>query len=112
MSNSLVVYHGFPFNGLDINGMRLKPSSRTFVKGPTAGSIFGVLGLWRTPVSTVASPGLLSVFTDNDFDLYIDEAPVSITCLPRAAMPKEPALFQHNRDYARNFVCALSTARP
>ncbi|MBN6717273.1 copper resistance system multicopper oxidase [Pseudomonas capsici] len=66
--------------------MHSKPSRRTFVKGLAAGGILGGLGLWRTPVWAVTSPGLPSVLTGNEFDLFIGETPVNITGSPRTAM--------------------------
>ncbi|SDU22385.1 copper resistance system multicopper oxidase [Pseudomonas yamanorum] len=66
--------------------MHSKTSRRTFVKGLAAGGILGGLGLWRTPVWAVTSPGLPSVLTGNEFDLFIGETPVNITGSPRTAM--------------------------
>ena len=53
--------------------MNSKTSRRTFVKGLAAGGILGGLGLWRTPVRAVNSPGLPSILTGNEFDLFIGE---------------------------------------
>lgn len=66
--------------------MHSKTSRRTFVKGLAAGGILGGLGLWRTPVWAVTSPGFPSVLTGNEFDLFIGETPVNITGSPRTAM--------------------------
>ena len=66
--------------------MHSKTSRRTFVKGLAAGGILGGLGLWRTPVWAVTSPGLPSVLTGNEFDLFIGETPVNITGSPLTAM--------------------------
>ncbi|MGV8862967.1 MAG: copper resistance system multicopper oxidase [Pseudomonas sp.] len=66
--------------------MHSKTSRRTFVKGLAAGGILGGIGLWRTPVWAVTSPGLPSVLTGNEFDLFIGETPVNITGSPRTAM--------------------------
>ena len=66
--------------------MHSKTSRRTFVKGLAAGGILGGLGLFRTPVWAVTSPGLPSVLTGNEFDLFIGETPVNITGSPRTAM--------------------------
>ncbi|WP_443690750.1 copper resistance system multicopper oxidase [Pseudomonas sp.] len=66
--------------------MHSKTSRRTFVKGLAAGGILSGLGLWRTPVWAVTSPGLPSVLTGNEFDLFIGESPVNITGSPRTAM--------------------------
>ena len=66
--------------------MHSKTSRRTFVKGLAADGILGGFGLWRTPVWAVTSPGLPSVLTGNEFDLFIGETPVNITGSPRTAM--------------------------
>ncbi|KTC48804.1 copper oxidase [Pseudomonas syringae pv. actinidiae ICMP 19497] len=66
--------------------MHSKTSRRTFVKGLAAGGILGGLGLWRTPVWAVTSPGMPSVLSGNEFDLFIGESPVNITGSPRTAM--------------------------
>ncbi|AHZ73338.1 CopA family copper resistance protein (plasmid) [Pseudomonas mandelii JR-1] len=78
--------HGFPYDRVDINGMHSKTSRRTFVKGLAAGGILGGLGLWRTPVWAVTSPGFPNVLTGNEFDLFIGETPVNITGSARTAM--------------------------
>ena len=56
------------------------------MKGLAAGGILGGLGLWRTPVWAVTSPGMPSVLSGNEFDLFIGESPVNITGSPRTAM--------------------------
>lgn len=66
--------------------MHCKTSRRTFVKGLTATGILGGLGLWRTPVWAVTSPGQPNVLTGTDFDLFIGETPVNITGATRTAM--------------------------
>ncbi|HDZ55321.1 hypothetical protein LCGC14_0393690 [marine sediment metagenome] len=66
--------------------MPYKTSRRTFVKGLVATSLFGGLGLWRSPVWAVNSPGQPSVLTGTEFDLVIGETPVNITGAPRTAM--------------------------
>ncbi|MHC8399766.1 copper resistance system multicopper oxidase [Pseudomonas sp. MDT1-17] len=66
--------------------MHSKTSRRTFVKGLAAGGILGGLGLWRTPVWAVTSPGFPNVLTGNEFDLFIGETPVNITGSARTAM--------------------------
>ncbi|OKS58528.1 copper resistance system multicopper oxidase [Pseudomonas syringae] len=66
--------------------MQSKTSRRTFVKGLAAGGILGGLGLWRTPVWAVASPGQPSVLSGTEFDLFIGETPVNITGKARTAM--------------------------
>ncbi|CAE6952563.1 MULTISPECIES: copper resistance system multicopper oxidase [Pseudomonas] len=66
--------------------MHCKTSRRTFVKGLAATGILGGLGLWRTPVWAVTSPGQPNVLTGTDFDLFIGETPVNITGATRTAM--------------------------
>ncbi|WP_271197954.1 copper resistance system multicopper oxidase [Pseudomonas turukhanskensis] len=66
--------------------MHCKTSRRTFVKGLAATGILGGLGLWRTPVWAVTSPGQPNVLTGTDFDLFIGETPVNITGTARTAM--------------------------
>ncbi|QIB50044.1 MULTISPECIES: copper resistance system multicopper oxidase [Pseudomonas] len=66
--------------------MPYKTSRRTFVKGLVATSLFGGLGLWRSPVWAVTSPGQPSVLTGTEFDLFIGETTVNITGAPRTAM--------------------------
>jgi CopA family copper-resistance protein len=56
------------------------------VKGLAAGGLLGGLGLWRTPVWAITSPGEPQVLTGTDFDLSIGETPVNITGNPRTAM--------------------------
>ncbi|WLI14581.1 MULTISPECIES: copper resistance system multicopper oxidase [Pseudomonas] len=66
--------------------MHSNTSRRTFVKGLTAGGVLAGLGLWRTPVWAVTSPGEPNVLAGTDFDLFIGETPVNITGNPRTAM--------------------------
>lgn len=66
--------------------MQSKTTRRTFVKGLAATGIIGGLGLWRTPVWAVNSPGQPNVLTGNEFDLFIGEIPVNITGAARTAM--------------------------
>ncbi len=66
--------------------MHCKTSRRTFVKGLAAGGILGGLGLWRTPVWAVTSPGQPTVLSGSEFDLFIGETPVNITGSARTAM--------------------------
>ena len=66
--------------------MHSNTSRRTFVKGLAAGGLLGGLGLWRTPVWAVTSPGEPHVLAGTDFDLLIGETPVNITGNPRTAM--------------------------
>ncbi|MHC8328332.1 copper resistance system multicopper oxidase [Pseudomonas sp. LB1P83] len=66
--------------------MQPETSRRTFVKGLAAAGILGGLGLWRTPVWAITSPGEANVLAGTDFDLIIGETPVNITGNPRTAM--------------------------
>lgn len=66
--------------------MHSNTSRRTFVKGLAVGGLLGGLGLWRTPVWAVTSPGEPQVLAGTDFDLFIGETPVNITGNPRTAM--------------------------
>ncbi|MAB99475.1 MAG: copper oxidase [Pseudomonadaceae bacterium] len=65
--------------------MQSKTSRRTFVKGLASAGIVGGLGLWRTPVWALSSPGQPTVLTGTQFDLSIGETPVNITGKPRLA---------------------------
>jgi len=65
--------------------MQTKTSRRTFVKGLAAGGILGGLGLWRSPVWAVTSPGQPNVLSGTEFDLFIGESPVNFTGNPRTA---------------------------
>jgi FtsP/CotA-like multicopper oxidase with cupredoxin domain len=65
--------------------MHSHTSRRTFVKGLAIGGLFGGLGLWRTPVWAISSPGEPQVLAGNDFDLFIGESPVNFTGSPRTA---------------------------
>ncbi|MBK5400347.1 copper resistance system multicopper oxidase [Pseudomonas sp. TH39(2020)] len=66
--------------------MHSNTSRRTFVKGLAVGGLLSGLGLWRTPVWAVTSPGEPQVLAGTDFDLLIGETPVNITGNPRTAM--------------------------
>ncbi|WP_282410643.1 copper resistance system multicopper oxidase [Pseudomonas sp. PS02303] len=66
--------------------MHSNTTRRTFVKGLAAGGLLGGLGLWRTPVWAITSPGEPQVLTGTDFDLSIGETPVNITGNPRTAI--------------------------
>ena len=66
--------------------MHSHTSRRTFVKGLAIGGLFGGLGLWRTPVWAISSPGEPQVLAGNDFDLFIGESPVNFTGTPRTAL--------------------------
>ena len=66
--------------------MHAKTSRRTFVKGLTAGGLLAGLGLWRTPVWAVTSPGQPTMLAGTDFELFIGESPVNITGKARTAM--------------------------
>ncbi|MCX2545377.1 copper resistance system multicopper oxidase [Pseudomonas sp. COW5] len=61
-------------------------SRRTFVKGLAAGGLLGGLGLWRTPVLALNSPGQLNELTGTEFELFIGETPVNFTGQSRTAM--------------------------
>ncbi|MFP0195835.1 MULTISPECIES: copper resistance system multicopper oxidase [Pseudomonas] len=61
-------------------------SRRTFVKGLAAGGLLGGLGLWRTPVWALNSPGQINELSGTDFELFIGETPVNFTGRPRTAM--------------------------
>ncbi|MDH4559413.1 copper resistance system multicopper oxidase [Pseudomonas sp. BN411] len=65
--------------------MQCKTSRRTFVKGLAAGGILGGLGLWKTPVWAVTSPGQPTVLSGTEFDLFIGETPVNLTGKARIA---------------------------
>ena len=66
--------------------MQSKTTRRTFVKGRAATGILGGLGMWRTPVWAVTSPGQPNVLSGSDFELFIGELPVNITGASRTAM--------------------------
>jgi CopA family copper-resistance protein len=66
--------------------MHSNTSRRTFVKGLAVGGLLSGLGLWRTPVWAITSPGEPQVLAGTDFDLLIGETPVNITGNPRTAM--------------------------
>ena len=66
--------------------MHSHTSRRTFVKGLAIGGFFGGLGLWRTPVWALGSPGEPQVLAGSDFDLVIGQSPVNFTGSPRTAM--------------------------
>ncbi|WP_095151820.1 copper resistance system multicopper oxidase [Pseudomonas sp. Irchel s3b5] len=66
--------------------MHTPTSRRTFVKGLAVGGLFAGLGLWRTPVWAITSPGEPQVLAGSDFDLLIGETPVNFTGNPRTAM--------------------------
>ncbi|MBF8721583.1 MULTISPECIES: copper resistance system multicopper oxidase [Pseudomonas] len=66
--------------------MHCKTSRRTFVKGLAASGILGGLGLWRSPVWALTSPGQPTVLSGTEFDLFIGQTPVNITGASRTAM--------------------------
>ncbi|VVP88117.1 Copper resistance protein A [Pseudomonas fluorescens] len=66
--------------------MHSNTSRRTFVKGLAASGLLGGLGLWRTPVWAITSPGEPQVLAGSDFELFIGETPVNFTGTPRTAM--------------------------
>ncbi|MDD0972115.1 MULTISPECIES: copper resistance system multicopper oxidase [Pseudomonas] len=61
-------------------------SRRTFVKGLAASGLLGGLGLWRTPVWALNSPGQVNELSGTDFELFIGETPVNFTGQPRTAL--------------------------
>src|SRR5690606_23394618 len=65
--------------------MQCNSSRRTFVKGLAAGGILGGLGLWKTPVWAVTSPGQPTALSGTEFDLFIGETPVNFTGKARIA---------------------------
>ncbi|BAN47416.1 copper resistance system multicopper oxidase [Metapseudomonas resinovorans] len=65
--------------------MQCKTSRRTFVKGLAASGLFGGLGLWKTPVWAVTSPGQPTVLSGTEFDLFIGKTPVNLTGKARVA---------------------------
>jgi CopA family copper-resistance protein len=66
--------------------MQSKTTRRSFAKGLAATGILGGLGLWRTPVWALTSPGQPNVLAGNHFDLFISESPVNVTGAARTAM--------------------------
>lgn len=66
--------------------MHSSTTRRTFVKGLAASGLLAGLGLWRTPVWAVTSPGEPQVLAGTVFDLSIGETAVNITGHPRTAM--------------------------
>ena len=66
--------------------MHSSTTRRTFVKGLAASGLLAGLGLWRTPVWAVTSPGEPQVLAGTEFDLSIGETAVNITGNPRTAM--------------------------
>ena len=66
--------------------MHFTPSRRTFVKGLAAGGLLGGLGLWRSPVWALTSPGQPTVLAGTEFELFIDQTPVNLTGRNRTAL--------------------------
>jgi CopA family copper-resistance protein len=66
--------------------MHSSTTRRTFVKGLAASGLLAGLGLWRTPVWAVTSPGEPQVLASTEFDLSIGETAVNMTGNPRTAM--------------------------
>ena len=66
--------------------MQSRTTRRSFVKGLAATGLLGGLGMWRTPVWALNSPGQPNVLSGSDFDLYIGELPVNMTGTKRTAM--------------------------
>ncbi len=61
-------------------------SRRTFVKGLAASGLLGGLGLWRTPVWALNSPGQVNELSGTDFELFIGETPANFTGQSRTAL--------------------------
>lgn len=66
--------------------MHSNTTRRTFVKGLAAGGLLGGLGLWRSPVWALTSPGQPTVLAGTEFDLFIDQSPVNLTGRTRTAL--------------------------
>jgi CopA family copper-resistance protein len=66
--------------------MHSNTTRRTFVKGLAAGGLLGGLGLWRSPVWALTSPGQPTVLAGTEFDLFIDQSPVNLTGHNRTAL--------------------------
>lgn len=66
--------------------MHSTTTRRTFVKGLAAGSLLSGLGLWRSPVWALTSPGQPTVLAGTEFDLFIDQMPVNLTGRNRTAL--------------------------
>lgn len=66
--------------------MHSKTSRRTFVKGLTAGSLLGGIGLWQSPVWAIGGADQPGVLAGTEFDLFIGETPVNITGTQKTAM--------------------------
>ncbi|WP_338576089.1 copper resistance system multicopper oxidase [Pseudomonas canadensis] len=66
--------------------MHSNTSRRTFVKGLAAAGLLGGLGLWRSPVWALTSPGQTTVLAGTEFDLFIDQTPVDFTGRHRTAL--------------------------
>ncbi len=92
--------------------MQSKTTRRTFVKGLAATGIIGGLGLWRTPVWAVNSPGQPNVLTGNEFDLFIGETPVNITGAARTAMTINGSLPWADSSLARGRYRHIARAQP
>lgn len=66
--------------------MHSNTSRRTFVKGLAAGGLLGGLGLWRSPVWALTSPGQPTVLAGTEFDLFIDQTHINFTGRHRTAL--------------------------
>ncbi|MCC5793421.1 MAG: copper resistance system multicopper oxidase [Chromatiales bacterium] len=69
-----------------MNRYRHDAGRRRVLKGLAASGIAGGLGLWQDPLWARAQTGRIIPLTGPDFDLIIDEAPVSITGRRRTAV--------------------------
>jgi len=66
--------------------MHSTTTRRTFVKGLAAGGLLSGLGLWRSPVWALTSPGQPTVLAGTEFDLFIDQMPINLTGHNRTAL--------------------------
>ncbi|SFB18380.1 copper resistance system multicopper oxidase [Pseudomonas sp. NFPP24] len=66
--------------------MHSTTTRRTFVKGLAAGGLLSGLGLWRSPVWALTSPGQPTVLAGTEFALFIDQMPVNLTGRNRTAL--------------------------
>ncbi|KAB0521596.1 copper resistance system multicopper oxidase [Pseudomonas extremorientalis] len=66
--------------------MHSTTTRRTFVKGLAAGGLLSGLGLWRSPVWALTSPGQPTVLAGTEFDLFIDQMPINLTGRNRTAL--------------------------
>jgi len=67
-------------------------SRRTFVKGLALGGAVAGLGLWRSPLWALTSPGQPTALTGTEFDLAIGLTPMNFTGTPRLAITVNDSL--------------------